>query len=222
MSGRSSACGNFPHIHAAPSLWNVREWRLRLAFYTTQWLTKAEWGKCKASGTPAEVLMTRSTVHHRTPNALTSTWRRARRLQPAAGQAKPLARTVRAAARRHAEETRAWAVPQVERATQVLQDSIAPKASSLLSGAVHRIDRAPPRPLRWRKLAAASAAAASVAAAFAAVVRSRRKAGASAATDPAEAGDTTPGAETAPVAETHNGQHSPGSDVRHGSGARTS
>jgi hypothetical protein len=176
--------------------------------------------------------MTRNTVHHQASAALTTTWRRARRaaarLQPAAGQVKPLARTATAVARQQADKTRAWAAPQVERAGQVLQDSIAPKASSLLSAAAHRIDPAPPRRRRWRKLA--SAAAASAAAAFAAAVRSRLKAAAAEAkaTDPAQAGgtasgaETAPGAETGPVAGTHNGQRSAGSDVQHGSPPRTS
>jgi len=166
--------------------------------------------------------MTRNTVHHRPPTALTSAWRHAAaRLQPAAGQVKPLAR----AARHQADKTRSWAAPQVERAGQVLQDSIAPKASSLLSAAAHRIDPAQPRRRSRRVLAGASAAAA--VAAFAAAVRSRLKAGASKATEPAEASDTASGAETAPetettpVAGTGNGQRSAGSDVRHGGAART-
>jgi hypothetical protein len=174
--------------------------------------------------------MSRNTVHHRPPAALTSSWRGAlravARLQPAAGQVKPLARTARTAARHQADKTRAWAAPQVERAGQVLQDSIAPKASSLLSAAADRIDPAQPRRRRWRMLAGATATAA--AAAFAAAVRSRLKARASKATEPAEADDTASGTETEPETETtpvaglHNGQRSPGSDVRHGGAARTS
>jgi len=156
--------------------------------------------------------MTRSnTGHHQMPTALTEAWRRARRLQPTAEQVKPLARTAAAAARQQADKTRAWAAPQVERAGQVLQDNIAPKASSLLSSAAHRIDpaRDPARPRRpWGKLAGASAAAAgaSAAAAFAAAVRRRMKSAAAEAKDqPAEAPDTAPGAEAAPAAETNNG-----------------
>jgi hypothetical protein len=171
--------------------------------------------------------MTRNTVHHRPPNALTSTWRRAAaRLQPAAGQVKPLARTARTAARHQADKTRAWAAPQVERAGQVLQDSVAPRASSLLTAAAHRIDPAQPRRRRWRVLAGASAAAAATA--FAAAVRSRLKAGASKTTEPAEADDAAPGTETAPeteptpVAGMHDGQRSHGSDVPHGGAARPS
>jgi hypothetical protein len=171
--------------------------------------------------------MTRNTVHHRPRTTLTSAWRRAAaRLQPAAEQVKPLARTARTAARHQADKTRAWAAPQVEQAGQVLQDSIAPKAASLLSAAAHRIDPAQPRRRRWRVVAGASAAAA--AAAFAAAVRNRRNAGASKATEPAEAGDTASGTETAPEAETTpaagtgNGLRSAGSDVRHGGAAHTS
>jgi len=171
--------------------------------------------------------MNPNTVHHRPPTALTSAWRRAAaRLQPAAGQVKPLAQTARTAARHQADKTRAWAAPQVERAGQVLQHSIAPKASSLLSAAADHVDPARPRRRRRRVLAGASAVAA--AAAFAAAVRSRLKAGASKATEPAEAGDTASGTETAPesettpVAGTDNGQRSPASDVRDGGAARTS
>jgi hypothetical protein len=139
--------------------------------------------------------MTRNTAHHGTASGLPGAWRRVRRatapLQTSAGQVKPLVRTAGAAARHKANKTRAWAAPQVERAGQVLQDSIAPKASSLLSAAAHRIDPAPRR-RSWRKVAGASAAAAlaSGAAAFAAAVRRRLKAGAPTAMDPTETGDT--------------------------------
>jgi hypothetical protein len=170
--------------------------------------------------------MTRNSPHHRTPNALTSVWRWARkaaaRLQPAAEQVKPLARNAGTTARHQTDKTRAWAAPQVERAGQVLQDSIAPKASSLLSAAARRIDPARPRWRRWQKLAGASAAAAAAAAttAAAAALRRRQKAGASDATDPPQGGATVPAEKTAPRAETPNGQRSPGSDVRSDSATR--
>ena len=173
-------------------------------------------GKCGAAVTLAEVGMTRNTLHYRTPDALTSAWHRARkaaaRLQPAAGQVRPLARNAGAVARHQADKTRTWAAPQVERTGQVLQDSIAPKASSLLSAAARRIDPAPPRSRQWRKLAGISAAAAAATAA-AAALRARLRAGASAATDPPEASTTTPAEETAPPAETPNGQRSPGGEI---------
>jgi hypothetical protein len=179
-------------------------------------VNKDEIGKCEAAATLAEVSMTRNTAHHGTAIGLSSAWRRARRatapLQTAAGQVKPLARTAGAAARNQADKTRAWAAPQVERAGQALQDNVAPKASSLLSAAAHRIDPAPRR-RPWRKVAWASAAAAlaSGAAAFVAAVRRRVKAGV-ATTDPAEVGDTA-SHDAAPDAETLDGQDSPGSTV---------
>jgi hypothetical protein len=52
-----------------------------------------------------------------------------------ADQVMPLARNAGAAAKRQADRTRSWAAPQVERAGQAVQDSIAPKVSSLLSAA---------------------------------------------------------------------------------------
>lgn len=166
--------------------------------------------------------MSRNTMHDRTPNALTSTWHRARQaatlLQRAAEKIKPPARTAGAVARHRANKARAWAAPQVERAGHVLQDSIAPKTSSLLSAAASRIDPAPPARRRGRKLAGASAIVAAAAGA-AAAVRARMKASAAAASDPAATADTSSGAETPPAAETRNGQRSPDSEVPHDSAA---
>jgi ElaB/YqjD/DUF883 family membrane-anchored ribosome-binding protein len=168
--------------------------------------------------------MTRSTANQGTATGLSSIWQRARKatapLQTAAEQVEPLARTAGAAARHQADKTRAWAAPQVERAGQALQDNIAPKASSLLSAAAHRIDPAPRR-RPWRKVAGASAAAAlaSGVAAFAAAVRRRVKAGA-AASDPTVVGDTATH-DVAPDAETRDLQDSPGSGVPHDTGSAT-
>src|SRR5260221_9258819 len=50
-----------------------------------------------------------------------------------------------AAARRRVRKTRAWAAPQVEHAGQVLQDSVAPKVSALLSAAARRLEPAKPQ-----------------------------------------------------------------------------
>jgi hypothetical protein len=165
--------------------------------------------------------MTRKAVHDRTPKVLTSTWRRAHEaaawLQPAAEQVKPLART----ARQGANKARTWAAPQVERAGQVLQDSIAPKTSSLLSAAARRIDPTRPRLRRARKLAGASAILAGTAAA-AAAVRRRLKASAAPANDAAEATGTLSGAETAPGTGAPDRHGQPDSDALHGSAARTS
>jgi hypothetical protein len=160
--------------------------------------------------------MSRNKVHHRTENVVTSTWRRARqaaaRLQPAAGQVMPLARNAEAAAKRQAGRTRSWAALQVERAGQVVQGSIAPKVSSLLSAAARRLEPAGPRRPRWRRLVGASAPTAAASAA-AAAVRSHMKAGAAAAPDQAKAGETAPATETAPAMQTRNGQPSTTSDV---------
>jgi hypothetical protein len=170
--------------------------------------------------------MSSNKAHHRTGNVVTSTWRRARRaaarLQPAADQATPLARKAGAGAKRQADRTRSWAAPHVERAGQVVQDSIAPKVSSLLSATARRLEPAEPRRPRWPKLVGASAAAAAASAA-AAAVRSHMKAAAAPATvaDQAEAAETAPATETEAAVETGNGQRT-GSDVSQNSEVRTS
>jgi len=178
--------------------------------------------------------MSRTKAHRRTGNVVTGAWRRAReaavRLQPAAGKVTPLAKDAAAAARHQADRTRAWAAPHVDRAGQVVEGTVAPKVSSLLSAAARRLEPDKPRSRRWRKVVGASAATAA-AGAFAAAVRSRLKASAGAAAQPndeEEADGAVPSAETAPVAETAsavqtgNGQHGPGSDVAQGSGSLTS
>ena len=181
-----------------------------------EWLTRPESGSVQAARTPPEVSMSRNRAHHRTENLVTSTWRRARqaaaRLQPAAGQVMPLARNAGAAAKRQAGRTRSWAAPQVQRAGQVAQGSIAPKISSLLSAAGRRPEPAGPRRPRWRKLAGASAATAAASAA-AAAVRSHMKAGAPAAPDQARAGQTAPATETGPAMQTRSGQRNTSSDA---------
>jgi hypothetical protein len=93
----------------------------------------------------------------------------AAQLKPAAERARPLAKTTGEAARRGILRTRAWAAPQVERSGQVLQDTVAPKVSEMLSSAAKRIDPAQPRYRRWQKpvgLATLTAAAGAVAAFF--------------------------------------------------------
>jgi hypothetical protein len=174
--------------------------------------------------------MSRNTRHYQTPSAPTSTWHRARRaaaqLQRAAAQIKPPARTAGAAARHRANKARAWAAPQVERAGQVLQDSIAPKTSALLHAAASRIDPGRPGRQRGRKLVGASAIVAAAAGA-AAALRGRLKARAAATGDPAAAAppvseaETRPEAETGPGAETRDEQRSPDSAVQHDEAART-
>src|SRR5260370_38701126 len=78
------------------------------------------------------------------------------RVRHAAAQVKPLARTTGAAARRRVHRTRAWAAPQLERTGQVLQDTIAPKVSAVLSSAAQRLEPPQPRRGRRRKLAGVS------------------------------------------------------------------
>jgi hypothetical protein len=108
-----------------------------------------------------------------------------------AEQAKPLARSTGAAAARGARTTRAWAAPQVARAGQVLQDSVAPRISALLSSAARRIEPArQPRRL-WRKLVGGSALTAA-AGAVTAVVRSRSKPDPETAAAEADLRDVTP------------------------------
>ncbi len=121
----------------------------------------------------------------------------AAQLKSAAERAKPLAKSTGDAARRGILRTRAWAAPQVERSGQVLQDTVAPKVSAVLSSAAGRIDPAQPRYRRWQKslgLATLTAAGGAVAAFF----RNRRKTSGSVTTtaDPATAagnGQATPG-----------------------------
>jgi hypothetical protein len=98
----------------------------------------------------------------------------AAQLKPAAERARPLAKNTGEAARRGILRTRAWAAPQVERSGQVLQDTVAPKMSAMLSSAAKRIDPAQPRFRRWQRplgLATLTAAGGAVAAFF----RIRRK-----------------------------------------------
>jgi hypothetical protein len=156
--------------------------------------------------------MSRNRAHRRTGDVVTSTWRRARRaaarLQPAADQGAPLARKAGAGAKRQADRTRAWAAPHVERAGQVVQDSIAPKISSLLSATARRLEPTGRRRPRLPKLVGASAAtAAASAAAAAAAVRSHMKTAAAPATAPdqAEAGGTAPPTQTAAAKEMGDG-----------------
>lgn len=98
----------------------------------------------------------------------------AAQVMPVAARMKPLARSSGLAARRRVHRTRAWAAPQVERTGQVLQDSVAPKVSALLSSAAQRLEPAKPPRRRWRKLVGISVITAA-ATAISAVVRSRKK-----------------------------------------------
>jgi len=112
----------------------------------------------------------------------------------AAARVKPLARSTREAAGRGLHSTRAWAAPQVERTGHVLQDSVAPKVSALLSSAAQWLEPEKPRRKRWPRLAAISALTAAAGAA-AAVARNRRKPDV-----------TTQAADVTPAAQAPDGQ----------------
>jgi hypothetical protein len=91
--------------------------------------------------------------------------------------------------------TRAWAAPQLERTGQVLQDTIAPKVSAVLSSAAQRLEPAQPRRGRWRKLAGVSMLTAA-ASAVAALILKRRKPDATTPSGEADAAEVTPAADT--------------------------
>jgi ferric-dicitrate binding protein FerR (iron transport regulator) len=91
-------------------------------------------------------------------------------------------------------ETRAWAASQAERMAQVLQGSVAPKVSALLSSAAQRLEPAKPRRRPWRKLAAIAVLAAAASAA-AALVLNRRKPEATTSAADADADGVTPAAQ---------------------------
>jgi hypothetical protein len=110
----------------------------------------------------------------RTDQALDRVRQAAAQLQPAAAKVKPLAGSTGAAAKRGVHTTRAWAAPRVEHTGQVLEDSLAPKVSALLSSVAQLLEPDKPRHRRWRTpIAIAAVAAAAIAAA--AIVRNRRK-----------------------------------------------
>ncbi len=98
--------------------------------------------------------MSRTRRNHEPGTKASSPRHRARQaaaqVKPAAAQLKPLARSTGAAAMRRVHKTRAWAAPQVEHAGQVLQDSVAPRVSALLSAAARRLEP-------WRLLSSATA-----------------------------------------------------------------
>jgi hypothetical protein len=113
-------------------------------------------------------------------------------LRRGAAQVKPAARSTGATARRGIHKSRAWAAPQIERTGQVLQDRVAPKASSLLNSAAERIEPRQPRRARRLKLAAISVLTAA-AGAGAALASKRRKPGADGTTSgEADAGGGQP------------------------------
>ena len=96
-------------------------------------------------------------------------------VKPMAEQVKPLAKTTKEAARRQWFRTRAWAAPRVEHTGKVLQETVAPKVSDLLSEAAERIDPAKPKRGRWRLPVGIATAIAAAASGAAAVLRKRSK-----------------------------------------------
>jgi hypothetical protein len=136
--------------------------------------------------------------NHTADRAANGAWDRASRaaaqVKLAAARLRPLARSTGAAARCRVRKTRAWAAPQAERMAQVLQGSVAPKVSALLSSAAQRLEPAKPRRRPWRILAAIAVLAAAVSAA-AAVVRNRRKPEVPTSAADTDAGEVTPAAQ---------------------------
>lgn len=112
-------------------------------------------------------------------------------VQPAADRVKPLARSTGKAARHRVHMTRAWAAPRVERTGHVLQESVAPKVSALLSSAAQRLDPDKPRNRHWRKPVGIAAAVTAAASAVLAYLSRHRKP----ATATADAGDAAPASE---------------------------
>ena len=117
-------------------------------------------------------------------NKRTEAWDRTRKaadqIKPMADQMKPLAKSTGRAAQRQWLRARAWAAPQIERTGKVLQDSVAPKVSDMLSSAAERIDPAKPKRGRWRLPVGIAAALAAAASGAAAVLRKRSKTGSAA------------------------------------------
>ncbi len=128
----------------------------------------------------------------RTDEALDRVRQAAAQLQPAAAKVKPLAGSTGAAAERGVHRTCAWAAPRVEHTGQVLEDSVAPKVSALLSSVAQLLESDKPRHRRWRTpIAIATVTAAAGAAA--AIACNRRKPGST--TPQADADDVAPAAE---------------------------
>jgi hypothetical protein len=76
--------------------------------------------------------------------------------------------SVAPATRRGVRKARAWAAPQVERTGQVIQDTVAPKVAEALTASARRIDPGKPKRGRWRMLAGLAALLAAAGAAVAA------------------------------------------------------
>jgi len=99
----------------------------------------------------------------------------AAQLKPAVERAKPLAKSTGRAARRQLLRTRAWAAPRVEHSGQVLQDTVAPKVSAMMSEAARRLDPAQPRQRGWVKPVGLIATLTAAGGGVAAYLRNRNK-----------------------------------------------
>ncbi len=128
---------------------------------------------------------------NRSGTAADSARQAAAQLKPVAERAKPLARSTGRAARQQVLRTRAWAAPRVEHSGRVLQDTVAPKVSAMMSEAARRLDPAQPRQRSWVKPVGLLATLTAAGGAAAAYLRNRNKAG-----PPGQAGtaDTRPAA----------------------------
>jgi hypothetical protein len=131
-------------------------------------------------------------------------WDRTRKatdqIKPLADQLKPLAKSTEEAARKQWFRTRAWAAPRVERTGKVLQETVAPKVSDMLSEAAERIDPAKPKRGRWRLPVGIATAIAAAASGAAAVIRKRSKTQASATEGTTDTTGTT-GTQTERIVE---------------------
>lgn len=138
--------------------------------------------------------MSRTTRNQKVTTAAARAWRQtAEQAKPAAAQVKPLANSTRAAASRGVFRARAWAAPQVERTGHVLEDTVAPKVSALLSRSARRLDPVKPRGPGWRKMVGISAALMAGISAAVAALRNRKAHGDT--TPEAKAGQTAPSAD---------------------------
>lgn len=67
-----------------------------------------------------------------------------KRLRPVAAKMRPFAKKTRKVARERLHLGRAWAAPRVERSGHVLQETVAPRVSSLLTSAARLIEPGTP------------------------------------------------------------------------------
>src|SRR5690348_6200603 len=148
---------------------------------------------------PAEVSMSRTKRNRKATMSAARAWQRTRQTaeqaKPATAQVKPLADSTRSAASRGLHRARAWAAPQVERTGHVLEDTIAPKLSALLTRSARRLEPIKPRRRRWPKMAGISAALVAGISAAAAALRNRKPPGDTTAEGQADQAGQAPSAD---------------------------